>query len=73
MASDHHDYQPGQMDISEHLKSWHGFTAFTKWSLIGILLFCLRNISPALAITRYLAPFIGIGIVAGSNSEWNLE
>jgi hypothetical protein len=38
MASDHHDYQPGQMDISEHLKSWHGFTAFTKWSLIGILI-----------------------------------
>lgn len=38
MASDQHHYQPGQMDISEHLKSWHGFTAFTKWSLIGVLI-----------------------------------
>ena len=38
MASDHHNYQPGHMDISEHLKGWQGFTAFTKWSLIGILI-----------------------------------
>jgi hypothetical protein len=38
MASDHQDYQPGQMDISEHLKGWQGFTSFVKWSLIGILL-----------------------------------
>jgi hypothetical protein len=38
MASDHHDQQQGQMDISAHLKSWHGFTVFTKWSLIGILI-----------------------------------
>ena len=37
-AHDHGDYQPGHMNISEHMKSWHGFTVFTKWSLIGILL-----------------------------------
>ena len=38
MASEHSDYQHGQMDISNHLKGWHGFTVFVKWSLIGILL-----------------------------------
>jgi len=37
MASDHQDYQPGHMDISAHQKAWTGFTVFTKWSLIGIL------------------------------------
>ncbi|HEY4123719.1 MAG TPA: aa3-type cytochrome c oxidase subunit IV [Rhizomicrobium sp.] len=36
-AHDHSGYQPGQMDISAHQKAWHGFTVFTKWSLIGIL------------------------------------
>jgi hypothetical protein len=38
MASHDHDYQPGQMDISQHIKGWHGFTTFVKWSLFGILL-----------------------------------
>jgi hypothetical protein len=42
MASEHHadnhsDFHPGQMDIGDHLKSWHGFTAFVKWALFGIL------------------------------------
>lgn len=32
------DYQPGSMDISQHRKSYLGFLAFTKYSLIGILL-----------------------------------
>ena len=30
------DYQPGSMDISAHVKGWHGFTSFVKWSMIGI-------------------------------------
>jgi hypothetical protein len=42
MANDHHahdhgDFQPGQMDIGQHLKGWQGFTNFVKWSLVGIL------------------------------------
>ncbi|HEY0105044.1 MAG TPA: aa3-type cytochrome c oxidase subunit IV [Rhizomicrobium sp.] len=32
----HGDYTPGTMDISEHVKAWAGFTAFVKWSAIGI-------------------------------------
>ncbi len=32
------DYQPGSMDISQHKKSYLGFLAFTKYSLVGILL-----------------------------------
>lgn len=38
MASEHQDYRHGQMDIAEHMKGWHGFTAFIKWSLSGILI-----------------------------------
>ena len=34
----HGDYQPGSMDMSEHTKAWAGFTAFVKWSIIGIVL-----------------------------------
>ena len=36
--ADHGDYQRGSMDISEHTQSWAGFTAFVKWSIIGILI-----------------------------------
>jgi len=36
MADSHGDYQPGTMDISQHVKAWTGFTAFVKWSMIGI-------------------------------------
>ncbi|MBS0472725.1 MAG: aa3-type cytochrome c oxidase subunit IV [Proteobacteria bacterium] len=32
------DYQSGSMDISQHVKAWNGFTAFVKWSTIGIIL-----------------------------------
>ncbi|HVZ69257.1 MAG TPA: aa3-type cytochrome c oxidase subunit IV [Rhizomicrobium sp.] len=38
MASEHQEFQHGQMDISEHAKGWHGFTVFIRWSLFGILL-----------------------------------
>lgn len=37
MASDHNGYQSGQMDISEHQKTWAGFVTFTKWSTIGCI------------------------------------
>lgn len=30
--------QMGTMDLKEHLKAWHGFVAFVKWSIIGIAL-----------------------------------
>jgi len=30
------DYQPGTMDISQHVKGWVGFTRFVKWSIVGI-------------------------------------
>jgi hypothetical protein len=32
------DYQPGSMDISQHKKSYLGFLAFSKYSLIMVLL-----------------------------------
>ena len=32
------DFKHGSMDISAHRRSYAGFLAFTKWSLIGILL-----------------------------------
>jgi hypothetical protein len=25
----------GGMDISEHVKSWEGFTSFVRWSALG--------------------------------------
>jgi hypothetical protein len=28
----------GQTDITPHVKTWHGFMAFAKWSAIGIAL-----------------------------------
>ena len=30
----------GQMDISEHIKGWHGFLKFVKWQivLIGLIM-----------------------------------
>lgn len=34
MASEVHDYKPGSMDISGHLRTWHGFVTFTKWAVI---------------------------------------
>jgi Bacterial aa3 type cytochrome c oxidase subunit IV len=30
----HGDYQPGSMDITDHLKGWAAFTGFVKWSII---------------------------------------
>jgi hypothetical protein len=30
--------QMGTMDLKEHLRTWHGFLAFVKWQVIGILL-----------------------------------
>ncbi len=33
----HGDYKPGSMDISQHVKAYSGFLAFTKWSMIGII------------------------------------
>ncbi len=33
MAGDAQDYKPGSMDINDHLKTWNGFVAFTKWGL----------------------------------------
>jgi hypothetical protein len=35
------DYQPGSMDISQHKKAYSGFLAFSKYSLIFILLIML--------------------------------
>ncbi len=35
-GDDHSDFQPGSMDMSQHIKAYQGFTGFTKWSLIGI-------------------------------------
>lgn len=32
------EYQPGSMDISQHRRSYAGFLAFTKYSLVGIFL-----------------------------------
>ncbi|MEI9997020.1 MAG: aa3-type cytochrome c oxidase subunit IV [Rhizomicrobium sp.] len=32
----HGDYQPGTMDISQHVKAWAGFTKFVKWSAIFV-------------------------------------
>lgn len=26
----------GSMDISQHVKAWHGFTVFVKWSILSI-------------------------------------
>ena len=37
----HGDYTPGSMDISQHVKAWHGFTRFVKWSMGFILLIML--------------------------------
>jgi hypothetical protein len=32
----HGDIQSGSMDISQHVRTWAGFTSFVKWSMIGI-------------------------------------
>ena len=34
---DSHD-ERGSMDISEHEKAWAGFTAFVRWSILGIII-----------------------------------
>jgi hypothetical protein len=41
MAADSHEYHKGEMDISEHVKSWKGFTTFVKVSMFGIFLIML--------------------------------
>ena len=28
----------GRMDISEHVKSWEGFTSFARWSILGMVI-----------------------------------
>jgi len=28
----------GTMDLKDHLKTWHGFLAFVKWQMIGIVI-----------------------------------
>jgi hypothetical protein len=38
MATDTHDYHKGEMDMSEHIKGWKGFTTFVKFSMGGIAL-----------------------------------
>ncbi len=39
MAAHGNDLQTtGGMDISQHVKTWKGFTSLVKWSLFGILL-----------------------------------
>lgn len=39
---DHHDHSGhGTMDISDHLKTWNGFWAATKWSTIGLVLLAI--------------------------------
>ena len=38
-ASDHgHSDDTGSMDLSDHMRTWKGFVAFVKYSLIGIAL-----------------------------------
>lgn len=32
-AGSAHGYKPGSMDLKDHLKTWHGFLTFVKWSL----------------------------------------
>jgi len=27
----------GEMDITEHVKSWEAFTSFARWSILGII------------------------------------
>jgi hypothetical protein len=29
-----HQIEPGQMDLSEHIKMWNGFMKFVKWSVV---------------------------------------
>jgi len=38
-----HGYEPGQMDITQHKKTWGGFVKFINWSLasIGVLMLFL--------------------------------
>ena len=33
----HGDYEPGTMDISQNVRSWHNFVTFVKWSM-GLIL-----------------------------------
>ena len=37
-AGSAHGYEPGKMDIRDHVKTWHGFVKFAKWGLIFNLL-----------------------------------
>lgn len=30
-----HAPESGHMDMSEHLRTWHGFLKFMKWQVIG--------------------------------------
>ena len=35
------DFKPGEMDITEQEKTFEGFMAFTKWTVIGIIAFLI--------------------------------
>ena len=34
-SSDHADAARGNMDMRDHVKTWHGFVTFVKWGIIG--------------------------------------
>lgn len=37
-VTEHVESEPGHMDLTEHMKTWHGFMKFVKWGLIGNIL-----------------------------------
>lgn len=37
MSTDTGHGEGGQMDIADHVKTWHSFTQFTKWLAIGAI------------------------------------
>jgi len=34
-AQTEHGADSGNTDMTEHLKTWHGFLSFMKWQIIG--------------------------------------
>ncbi|HTT82707.1 MAG TPA: aa3-type cytochrome c oxidase subunit IV [Rhizomicrobium sp.] len=39
MESEHgHAPDSGTTDMTEHLKTWHGFLAFMKWQVVAIVI-----------------------------------
>ncbi len=37
-VTEHVEATPGQMDMRDHLKTWHGFVSFVKWGILGNVL-----------------------------------